>query len=109
MVALEREASQPAAPTISADAIPLQLRRRGGTPRQVFAITVIGMIMLALLASRDLASWSERLGDSPAVLTAQKIAADWNERVAALGLTRPHDALRDGLRRMLDWQWGSRP
>jgi hypothetical protein len=105
MVALERELSEPAAPTISADAIPLKLRRSGGTPRQVFAITVIGMIMLALFASRDLASWSERLGDSPTVLTAQKITAEWDQDMAALGLTRPHEILRDALRRMLEASW----
>jgi hypothetical protein len=29
--------------------------------------------------------------------------------MAALGLTRPHEALRDTLRRLLDWQWGSPP
>ena|SRR5438477_13014723 len=104
MVALERELPQPTS-TISADAIPLKLRRRGGTPRQVFAITIIGTIMLALFASRDLAGWTERLGDTPAVLMVQKIAAEWDQRMAALGLTRPHEALRDSLRRLLEWQW----
>ena len=108
MVALERELSQPAVPTISADAIPLKLRRNGGTPRQVFGLTIAGTIMLALFASRDLASWTERLGDSPAILTAQKVAAAWDERMAALGLTRPHETLRDSLRRLLDLQWDSR-
>ena len=105
MVALERELSQPPAPTISADAIPLRLRRTGGTQRQVFAITLIGTLVLPLFASRDLVSWTERLGDTPAALTAQKIAAEWNDRMAALGLTRPHEALRDGLRRLLDASW----
>ena len=107
MVALERELSQPALPTISADAIPLRLRRNGGTPRQVLTMTVIGVIVLALFASRDLASWTERLGDGPAVLTAHRFAVEWDERMAALGLTRPHEALRDALRRLLDLQWGS--
>ena len=105
MVALERELVQPTPSTISADAIPLELRRRGGTPRQVFGMTVIGTIVLALFASRDLASWTERLGDGPAALTAQTLAAEWDDRMAALGLTTPHEALRDGLRRVLDWQW----
>jgi hypothetical protein len=109
MVALEREFSQPAAPAISADAIPLRLRRTGGTPRQVLAMTVVGTIVLALFASRDLASWTERLGDSPAVMAAQGVAAEWDQRMAALGLTRPHEALRDGLRRLLDWQWSAQP
>src|SRR5215470_9173863 len=106
MVALEREPIQaPPASTISADAIPLKLRRRGGTPRQVVAMTVIGTIVLALFASRDLVSWTERLGDSPIILTAQKLAAEWDDRMAVLGLTRPHEALRDLLRTGLDRQW----
>ena len=109
MVALERELveTQPAA--ITADAIPLKLRRTGGTARQVFAMTLIGTLMLALFASRDLVSWTERLGDNPAGLTAQQLAAAWDDRMAALGLTRPHERLRDGFRRLLDWQWGSQP
>lgn len=106
MVAIEREIAAPApTSTISADAIPLKLRHRGGTPRQVVAMTAIGTIVLALFASRDLVSWTERLGDSPVILTAQKLAAEWDDRMAALGLTRPHEALRDALRRMLDAQW----
>ena len=109
MVALEREPVEPAATTISADAIPLRLRRTGGTPRQVLAMTVVGVIVLALFASRDLASWTERFGGSPAVMAAQGVAAEWDQRMAALGLTRPHEALRDTLRRLLDWQWGSPP
>lgn len=111
LVDIRREIALPPAPSaaVSADAIPLKLRRAGGTPRQVFILTVIGTIALALFASRDLAGWTERLGDTPAVLTAQKIASGWDDRMAALGLTRPHEALRNGLRRLLDWQWGSPP
>jgi hypothetical protein len=104
MVAIQRE-PPPAAAAVSADAIPLKLRRRGGTPRQVFAIALIGTLTLALFASRDLASWSERLGDSPAALRLQGIAVAWDDRMAALGLTRPHEALRDFLRGALDRQW----
>jgi hypothetical protein len=103
MVAIQRE-PPPAAAAVSADAIPLKLRRRGGTPRQVFAIALIGTLTLALFASRDLASWSERLGDSPAALL-QGIAVAWDDRMAAFGLTRPHEALRDFLRGALDRQW----
>ena len=105
MVALERELVETRPSTISADAIPLKLRRTGGTARQVFAMTVIGTMMLALFASRDLVPWTERLGDTPAILTVQKLAATWDDHMAALGLTRPHEALRDGLRRLLDAQW----
>jgi hypothetical protein len=109
MVAIERELVQPATAAISADAIPLKLRHRGGTPRQVLAIAVVGTIALAMFASRDLASWSERLGDGPAALAAQKIAADWDHAMERLGLVRPHEVLRDSLRRLLDWQWGAPP
>lgn len=109
MVALERELveTQPAA--ITADAIPLKLRRTGGTARQVFAMALIGTVVLALFASRDLVSWTERLGDNPAALTAQQLAAAWDDRMAALGLTRPHEMLRDGFRRLLDCRWGDPP
>ena len=53
-VAVERELSEtPApAPLTTADAIPPALRRRGGTPRQVLALTVVGILALALFASR---------------------------------------------------------
>ena len=65
MVAVERELSETPAPAAvpTADAIPLKLRRHGGTPRQVLALTVVGTLALALFASRDLPSWSDRLGD----------------------------------------------
>jgi hypothetical protein len=111
MVAIERELTEPPAPpaAISADAIPLRLRRIGGTPRQVFAMTVVGAILLALFASRDLAGWSERLGDGTAALVVQKIVARWDERMASLGLVRPHEMLRDSLRRLLEWQWDAPP
>jgi hypothetical protein len=111
MVAIEREIAEPPAPpaAISADAIPLKLRRSGGTPRQVFAIAVVGTIMLALFASRDLAGWTERLGDAPMALRARSIAADWDSAMASLGLVRPHEGLRDSLHRLLDWQWRDAP
>jgi hypothetical protein len=87
----------------------LKLRRRGGTARQVFALTVIGAIMLALFASRDLAGWSERLGDGPMALRAQNLAAEWDGAMASLGWVRPHEALRDLMRRLLDRRWGDAP
>ncbi len=92
-----------AAPT--ADAIPARLRREGGSPRQVFAITLVGTLVLAMLASRDLVTWTERLGDTPALQAAQSLAAAWDGTMAKLGLVRPHEELRGAVRRLLDWEW----
>ena len=108
MVALERELREPpepAASTITPDAIPLALRRLGASARQVLALTLVGVLALAAFASRDLPSWSERLGDGPAGLAAQKLAAEWDEVMASVGLTRPHEALRDVIRRLLEAPW----
>ena len=111
MVAVERELSEtPApAPLTTADAIPLALRRHGGTPRQVLALTVVGILALALFASRDLPSWTERLGDGPVAERVQALAAEWDRAMAALGLAAPHEDLRSAIRRLLDWQWDSPP
>ena len=108
MVAVEGEltstaASIAAAP--SADAIPLKLRRGGGSPRQVVAIILVGTLMLAALASRDLSSWLDRLGDGPVLAPLQHAAAEWDGAMAKLGLTRPAEELRFVIRRLLDWQW----
>jgi hypothetical protein len=108
MVALERELHEPLPPapsTITADAIPLALRRRGVSVRQVLALTFFGVLTLALFASRDLPSWSERLGDGPVGMKLQALATQWDDAMASLGLTRPHEALRDLIRRCLDAQW----
>ena len=111
MVAVERELSETPAPAAvsTADAIPLKLRRRGGTPRQVLALTVVGILALALFASRDLPSWTDRLGDGPVAERVQALAAEWDGAMAALGLVEPHDALRSAIRHLLDWQWGEPP
>ena len=97
------EARPTAAP--SADAIPARLRGRGGSPRQVFAIALIGTLVVAMLASRDLVTWTERLGDSRAIQTVQSLAAEWDDAMAKLGLVRPHEELRLLVRRLLDWEW----
>jgi hypothetical protein len=106
VVALEREVSEtpPAAPP-SADAIPLALRRRGGSPRQVLAMTAIGAVVLAVFASHDLASWLDRLGDGPYLQPLQHAAADWDRAMDRLGLTYPAEVLRDFIRGALDRQW----
>ena len=107
MVALERELREPLPPAVrtTADAIPLALRRRGVAARQVLGMTFVGIFALAMLASRDLPSWSERLGDGPAGLAAQRLAAHWDDAMANFGLTRPHEALRDLIGRMREAQW----
>ena len=108
MVALERELREPLQPapsTITADAIPLGLRRRGVSARQVLALTFIGTLTLALFASRDLPSWVGGLGSGPLIDRAQAVATQWDDTMAALGLTRPHEALRALIRRLLDARW----
>jgi hypothetical protein len=108
MVALERELREPLAPapsTTTADAIPLALRRQGASPLQVLAIAFIGILVLALFASRDLPSWVGGLGDGPLIERAQPLATKWDDAMASIGLTRPHEALRGLVRRLLDAQW----
>ena len=108
MVAVEHESPKGPALPVSADAIPPALRRYGGTPRQVLAMTVIGTLLLAIFASADLSSWLDRMGGGPRLAPLQHAAAEWNDAMARLGLTGPNDALRWAIRRMLDWQWPGR-
>jgi hypothetical protein len=111
MVAVERELTETPLPTVAptADAIPLALRRRGGTPRQVLALTVIGTLGLALFASRDLPSWTDRLGDLPFGEQMHVVAVKWDSAMDSVGLTEPHEALRRAIRHLLDWEWGGPP
>ena len=108
MVAVERELPVAAAST-SADAIPITLRRRGGSPRQVLALTLIGALVLAVFASEDLASWLNRMGNRPGLAPLQQAAATWNGAMRRIGLTKPNDELRALVRRLLDWEWGTAP
>jgi hypothetical protein len=108
MVAVEGELPS-ASPAPSADAIPLKLRRRGGSPRQVFALTLVGALVLAVFASHDLSSWLERAGGGPILDAIQRVAGEWDGAMDKLGLARPHEALRDVIRQLLDWQWGNPP
>jgi hypothetical protein len=108
MVALKRDLPQ-GTPPGTADAIPLKLRRSGGTPRQVVALTLVGTLVLAVFASRDLSTWTERFGDGPAAQTVQSLAAQWDGAMERVGLTRPHEALRLAIRRLLDWEWAGPP
>ncbi|HEX2152231.1 MAG TPA: hypothetical protein VHG31_09595 [Stellaceae bacterium] len=111
MVALEKELPRTEAPgpPPGGDAIPLALRRTGGTPRQVLAMSVIGTLVLAVLAAPDLSSWLDRMGGGPVLEPLQNAAAEWNAAMGQLGLTEPHEAIRAGMRRVLDWRWGEPP
>jgi hypothetical protein len=104
MVAVERELPVVKGPA-AADAIPVGLRRRGGTPRQVFALALIGTLVLAIFASHDLASWLDRLGDTPVLAPLQHAATEWDRAMTRLGLTRPAEMLRDRMRQALDAGW----
>jgi hypothetical protein len=106
MVAVEREPPEPVvAEAPSADAIPLELRRGGGTPRQVLAITLIGAVVLAVFASHDLSSWLDRMGNDPMLASVQQAAAGWDRAMDRLDLTRPAETLRDFIRGALERQW----
>jgi hypothetical protein len=106
MAALERPLPTVAAPnSVSTDAIPLTLRRRGGTPQQVLVVGAVGVIALALFAASDLPGWAERLGDGPVAEAVRPMAQGWERAMARLGLDRPHHALRDAVQRMQEWRW----
>jgi hypothetical protein len=105
MAALERPLPPLPAPPVSADAIPLTLRRRGGTPRQVLAMAAIGAVVLALFAAPDLPGWADRLGDGRIADAMRPIAQDWDRTMTRLGFDRPHAALREAVQRMQEWQW----
>lgn len=105
MAALERPLVAPAAPSVSADAIPLGLRRRGGTAKQVLAMAAVGAAVLALFAAADLPGWADRLGDGPVADAVRPVVQGWDGATARFGLDRPHHALRDAVQRMQEWQW----
>jgi hypothetical protein len=66
---------------------------------------IIGSLVLALLASRDLSSRAERLGGEPLAEQTQGLAAGWDQTMEALGFVRPHDTLRSAVDGFLDCQW----
>jgi hypothetical protein len=108
MAVLERE-SVDTTPPPSADAIPACLWKGGASPAQAVAIILIGSLVLALFASRDLSSWAERLGGGLLAEQTQSLAARWDETMEALGFVRPHDTLRSAVDRFLECQWNSNP
>src|SRR5690242_64239 len=112
MVAVEREPTQtppPAAVPVTADAIPLALRRRGASPRQVLAMAIVGIFVLALFASRDLPSWVRGIGDERIVERAETGAVKWDDAMASLGLVRPHETLRAWVSWALELKWSRDP
>src|SRR4051794_17823381 len=112
MVAVERELRETrpsvAAP-VTADAIPLRLRRRGASPRQVLTMTVVGIFVLALFASRDLPSWVRGIGDERVVERAEAGAVKWDDAMASLRLVRPHETLRAWVSWALELKWSRDP
>jgi hypothetical protein len=108
MVAIERQ-SDHARSTQTVDGIPAGARRRTASPRQVFAACALGALVLSLLASRDLPSWADRLQDGPMVSLARDVAIGWNDRIAPLGLTRPHRELHRALTWLREQQWPQWP
>ena|SRR5205823_13064300 len=112
MVAVERELTEtlpPATAPVTADAIPLALRRRGASPRQVLAMSVVGILVLALFASRELPSWVRGIGDERVVERTETGAVKWDDAMASLGLVRPHEALRAWLSWALELKWSRDP
>ena len=87
------------------DAIPPSLRRRGVSQRQLLATVLVGALVVALFASRDTPGWAERLGDSALDHRLRSVAGAWEGVMERLGLTGPHDRLREAMQRALDWQW----
>lgn len=104
MVAIEQQ-PDPVRPLPVADGIPAGARRHTATPRQVFAACALGALVLSLLASADLPSWTARLQDGPLTPLVREIAIGWNSRIAALGMARPHRALHRALDRLRAQQW----
>ncbi|HXP04613.1 MAG TPA: hypothetical protein VN808_10870 [Stellaceae bacterium] len=87
------------------DAIPPPLRRRGISQCQFLVTALVGALLLALFASRDTPGWAERLGDTAFDHQVRNIVGAWDGTMERLGLTGPHDRLRDAMQRALDWQW----
>ena len=72
-------------------------------------MALIGAVVLALFASRDLTSWLNRFGDGPIIGPLQHAAVEWDDAMETLRLVRPHEAMRLAIHRLLDWQWPDRP
>ena len=76
-----------------------------GTPGQVLTGMIIACLVLALLASRGLQSWADAKGDSVVAMWVGDVVERWSDGMDRLGLTAPHDALRQLIRRMENGHW----
>ena len=90
-----------------ANAIPLGLRVHGGMPRTVLLLCLIGTIVLGLFACATC-----RAGPSGSVMRRRCGPCNvrpraWDDAMAALGLTRPHQMLRAAVARWQETGWGT--
>jgi len=76
-----------------------------GTPGQVLTGTLIAALMLALFASRGLQSWADAKGDSALAMLVGDLVERWSDGIERLGLTQPHDALRQDIRQVENAHW----
>ena len=80
-------------------------RSAHGTPAQVLIGTAIAALMLALFASRGLQSWADAKGDSALAMMVGDLVQNWSDGIERLGLTQPHDALRQDIRQVQNAHW----
>ncbi|MFI5023088.1 MAG: hypothetical protein ACHQRJ_15745 [Alphaproteobacteria bacterium] len=87
------------------DGIPAEARRNSASFGQSFVACALGAVVLALLASRSLPSWAERLESAALAEVLGPKVAQFDEALARFGLTLPHDALRRAARRLVTLKW----
>jgi hypothetical protein len=68
-------------------------------------MTIVGIFVLALFASRDLPSWVRGIGDERVIEQTEAGAIKWDDAMASLGLVRPHEALRAWVSWALELKW----
>jgi hypothetical protein len=94
-------APPPRAPLVT-DAIPPRLHRTGTTARGVVLMCAIGTLVLALFASHDLATWSQRFEAMPVLA---RLAGEWDDAMSRGGLSAPNEVLRNAVARLVDMGW----
>ena len=60
-------------------------------PAGVLRVILLGLVVALPLASRPLATWSDRLPES--WVAVQTLAHEWDDRMQQIGLDRPYDAI----------------
>ena len=78
-------------------------------PGRVLAILAMAASVTAILGSGPLLGWSEHLADKPGLETLQATATQWNDVMAARGLTEPYAALRRLVRHLEQGRYGASP